>query len=177
LSPSTRDPHTADVLANELRNVVKLAEKTSGTPNPEVLLDKQVHGFRLVLTRTSSVESHQVNLSPRELEIARMIGKGLPNKMIADVLDISAWTVGTHLRRIFAKLSVPSRAAMIAKLLNQSAILSVFLSLSPCHGLEAAPGRFTAWDEFRSGSEMLASGTFGPNSNLHRFQPAARHRA
>ena len=125
LCPSTQDPHTADVLANELRNVVNLAERKSGTSDSEVLLDKQLHGFRLVLTRTARVESHQVTLSPRELEIARMIGKGLPNKMIADVLEISTWTVGTHLRRMFAKLSVPSRAAMIAKLLEQSAILSV----------------------------------------------------
>jgi len=130
LPPSTRDPHTADVLANELRNVVKLAERTPGTPNPEVLLDKQVHGFRLVLTRTSIVESHQVTLSPRELEIARMIGKGLPKKMIADLLDISTWTVGTHLRRIFAKLSVPSRAAMVAKLLKNSVFLSIELLIS-----------------------------------------------
>lgn len=130
VSPSTRDPHTADVLANELRNVVKLAEKTSGTSNTEVLLDKQIRGFRVVLTRAPNSENHEVTLSPRELEIARMIGKGLPNKMIADLLDISTWTVGTHLRRIFAKLSVPSRAAMVAKLLKNSVFLSIQLLIS-----------------------------------------------
>lgn len=57
-------------------------------------------------------------LSPREQEIARMVAKGYPNKTIAHVLDISTWTVGTHLRRIFAKLSVGSRAAMVARLLE-----------------------------------------------------------
>jgi DNA-binding CsgD family transcriptional regulator len=57
-------------------------------------------------------------LSPREHEIARMIARGHPNKTIAIVLEISCWTVGTHIRRIFAKLGVASRAAMIAKLME-----------------------------------------------------------
>jgi DNA-binding CsgD family transcriptional regulator len=57
-----------------------------------------------------------ISFSPRELEIARMIAKGLPNKTIAAVLEISSWTVATHLRRIFAKLHIASRAAMVAKM-------------------------------------------------------------
>ncbi len=55
-------------------------------------------------------------LSPRELEIARMTAEGLPNKTIASVLEISAHTVDTHLRRIFAKLGVGCRAALATKL-------------------------------------------------------------
>ncbi len=60
----------------------------------------------------------QVSLSPREQEIARMVAEGYPNKTIAAVLDISSWTVGTHLRRIFAKLGVRTRASMVARLLE-----------------------------------------------------------
>ncbi len=48
-----------------------------------------------------------------------MVAKGYPNKMIARVLEISSWTVSTHLRRIFAKLGVCSRAAMVAHLLEE----------------------------------------------------------
>jgi DNA-binding CsgD family transcriptional regulator len=59
-----------------------------------------------------------VSLSPREREIVRLVAKGLPNKVIADVLDISLWTVATHLRRIFAKLGVGTRAEMIARVLG-----------------------------------------------------------
>jgi DNA-binding CsgD family transcriptional regulator len=58
-------------------------------------------------------------LSPREQEICRMIAQGHPNKTIAAVLDISTWTVGTYLRRIFARLNVGSRAAMVATLMQQ----------------------------------------------------------
>jgi DNA-binding CsgD family transcriptional regulator len=57
-------------------------------------------------------------LSPREYEIARMVAKGHANKTIASLLDISSWTVSSHLRRIFSKLDVTSRAAMVARLLD-----------------------------------------------------------
>lgn len=56
------------------------------------------------------------SLSPREQEIARLVAIGYPNKTIAGILDISPWTVATHVRRIFNKLGVHGRAAMIAQL-------------------------------------------------------------
>ena len=37
----------------------------------------------------------------------------------AAVLDISVWTVSTHLRRVFAKFAVNSRAALVAKMIRQ----------------------------------------------------------
>lgn len=37
-------------------------------------------------------------------------------------LDISPWTVSTHLRRIFVKLGVTSRAAMVAKLMEDNCL-------------------------------------------------------
>ena len=55
-----------------------------------------------------------LGLSPRECEIARLVGRDLTNKEISAVLEISIWTVATHLRRIFAKLRVHSKAAMVA---------------------------------------------------------------
>ncbi|MGH8904724.1 MAG: helix-turn-helix domain-containing protein [Egibacteraceae bacterium] len=58
-------------------------------------------------------------LSPRESEIAQMVAEGHTNRAIASVLDISCWTVSSHLRRAFAKLDVRSRAAMVARLLEQ----------------------------------------------------------
>lgn len=86
----------------------------------EVVLDVEVEGFRCILLRLQPVgHGDDPTLSPREHEIARMVAKGYANKTIATVLDISSWTVGTYLRRIFAKLGVSSRAAMVARLLEQ----------------------------------------------------------
>lgn len=52
-------------------------------------------------------------LTPRELQIATLVAQGFPTKRIADKLRISDWTVATHLRRVFAKLNVDNRAAMV----------------------------------------------------------------
>lgn len=52
-------------------------------------------------------------LTERELQIVQLIAQGYSNKQIAHQLHISEWTVSTHLRRIFAKLGVDSRAAMV----------------------------------------------------------------
>ena len=45
------------------------------------------------------------------------------NKTIAAVLDISSWTVCTYLRRLFAKLNVCSRAAMVARLIEEGLLV------------------------------------------------------
>jgi DNA-binding CsgD family transcriptional regulator len=90
----------------------------SGNPVEEVLVDTEVDGARYLLLRMRRPGLNRIQLSPREQEIVRMVAKGHPNKVIADVLNISSWTVCTHLRRIFAKLGVGSRAAMVAQLLE-----------------------------------------------------------
>jgi DNA-binding CsgD family transcriptional regulator len=57
-----------------------------------------------------------LDLSPREYEIARLVANGYPNKTVAAILELSPWTVSTYLRRIYAKLGVRCRAAMVAQL-------------------------------------------------------------
>lgn len=52
-------------------------------------------------------------LTERELQITALVSQGKLNKQIADQLQISEWTVATHLRRVFSKLGVKSRAAMV----------------------------------------------------------------
>jgi len=54
-------------------------------------------------------------LTPRETQIARLVADGFVNKEIAAKLTISEWTVSTHMRRIFAKLGVETRAAMVLR--------------------------------------------------------------
>ena len=48
-------------------------------------------------------------LTPRELEVARMVHKGGNNKIIARKLDISERTVKAHLSSIFRKLHIENR--------------------------------------------------------------------
>ncbi|HLE78689.1 MAG TPA: helix-turn-helix transcriptional regulator [bacterium] len=58
----------------------------------------------------------RLRLSPREREIAALVAAGHPSKTIAAMLGISVWTVMTHLRRVYARFGVQSRAAMVATL-------------------------------------------------------------
>jgi DNA-binding CsgD family transcriptional regulator len=85
-----------------------------GDRSEQILLD--VDGDRYLLIRIPIAQSARLSLSPREWEIARMVAHGHPNKRIAALLHLSLWTIGTHVRRIFAKLGVNSRAAMVARL-------------------------------------------------------------
>jgi DNA-binding CsgD family transcriptional regulator len=55
-------------------------------------------------------------LTRRELEVAMLVSEGEGNKQVADRLKLSEWTVSTYLRRIYAKLGVRSRAAMVARI-------------------------------------------------------------
>ena len=45
-------------------------------------------------------------LTPREIEIVRMVGQGLRNKAIAERLSISEGTVKVHLHNIYEKLGI-----------------------------------------------------------------------
>lgn len=59
-------------------------------------------------------------LSRRELEVAVLIADGKCDKEIARQLGISNYTVREHIRRIFAKLKVCRRSAVIARLLRNA---------------------------------------------------------
>ena len=63
-----------------------------------------------------NVKDEYEGLTERELEILRLVGKGLTNKRIGKRLYISDRTVQAHLSNIFSKLGVESRteAAMYA---------------------------------------------------------------
>lgn len=52
-------------------------------------------------------------LTDREREVLRLIGRGLPNQGIAEELVITEATVKTHVGNILSKLQVPDRAAAI----------------------------------------------------------------
>jgi DNA-binding NarL/FixJ family response regulator len=50
-------------------------------------------------------------LTPRELEVLRLVALGLTNHEVADRLFLSRRTVDTHLHRVYEKLGVSGRAA------------------------------------------------------------------
>jgi len=57
---------------------------------------------------------HPHGLTPRELQVLRLVAAGKTNKIIAAELFLSEKTVDRHVSNIFNKLDVPSRAAATA---------------------------------------------------------------
>ena len=51
-------------------------------------------------------------LTPQELQVARLVAEGLPNREVAARLFVSPRTVEFHLRNVFAKAGVTSRAEL-----------------------------------------------------------------
>ena len=93
---------------------------------PEVLLEcvRAVHEGRQWIDRDTVTRAlHSAiardsakaadTLTPRELEIVRMVAQGLRNKAIAERLSISEGTVKVHLHNIYEKLGVDGRLELV----------------------------------------------------------------
>lgn len=80
-------------------------------------------------------------LSPREKEIALLLARGCTNKAIAAELGISVYTVSSHLRRLFAKLDVVTRAGAVGAIARRTDVFAAPVAATvdavrePCAGV------------------------------------------
>ena len=56
------------------------------------------------------VQSEGDSLTRRELEVLKLLVKGLRNAEVAVALDLAESTIATHLKSIYRKLGISSRA-------------------------------------------------------------------
>ena len=76
---------------------------------------------RLAARRQREQLEHRLGeLTERERDVMRLVARGIPNKLIADELDISVRTVEVHRARVFDKMDVKS-AVELANLLREVA--------------------------------------------------------
>ena len=61
----------------------------------------------------------QSHISPREMEVVRLVVDGRSNDEIGAQLGIGVKTVETHLRRLFERLSVASRTELAARAIRE----------------------------------------------------------
>jgi DNA-binding NarL/FixJ family response regulator len=74
-----------------------------------------------ITARIKECESRSV-LSPREIEILEMVARGLTNKEIGRVLEISHYTVRNHINHISVKLNAGDRTEAATVALQQGII-------------------------------------------------------
>lgn len=96
----------------------RLLEKVIGTVQAgEVWVGRKLIDRLVELVASSAAPHRQPNidnavfdsLTPREREIAVLVGEGVSNKIIARRLDITERTVKAHLGAVFSKLGMPGR--------------------------------------------------------------------
>jgi ATP/maltotriose-dependent transcriptional regulator MalT len=88
-------------------------------------------GSLVALNQTQSTRGHVARaairsseiLSVRECDILTMVGRGLSNKRIAQALTIAPETVKSHVKRIFVKLAVKTRAEAVSRAGTQGLLL------------------------------------------------------
>ncbi|MFJ4853584.1 response regulator [Streptomyces sp. NPDC088730] len=82
------------------------------------VLDREVQDRLLATVRTRPPAPGQAlpaELTPREREVLTLIGRGLPNRAIAEKLFISEATVKTHINNLFAKADIKDRADAVRR--------------------------------------------------------------
>ncbi|MFO7546011.1 MAG: response regulator transcription factor [Trueperaceae bacterium] len=110
----------ADYEAARTRELVGLACASLGDADTAALeLDAARAAYRRLgaapdLARLDGGRNQRHGLTPRELEVLRMVAAGGTNKAIAAELELSERTVERHLSNVYDKLAVSSRAAATA---------------------------------------------------------------
>jgi NarL family two-component system response regulator LiaR len=89
--------------ASEIARAIRSA--VAGEP----VLESRVAGKIMARFRQGQEGNPHEQLTPRELEVLRLIGQGKSNQEIADELIIGIKTVKTHVSNILSKLNVEDR--------------------------------------------------------------------
>ncbi|WP_425413499.1 response regulator [Micromonospora rhizosphaerae] len=107
-----------DVTADHLAAAVRLVDTGDALLAPSItrrLVQRFAAGDQRVGERPSTPAIHRdlAVLTPRELEVLTLLGRGLSNTELAQQLTLSEATVKTHVARIFAKLTLRDRAQAV----------------------------------------------------------------
>ena len=129
-------------LASALEDAGRLAGRTGDTERAVTLLSRALRtyadlgaswdaarargrlrelGVRRKLVTVTRPQRGWAGLTEAELDVVRLVARGLTNREAADRLYLSVHTVGSHLRSAFAKLGINSRVELAHIASNQPA--------------------------------------------------------
>lgn len=93
-----------DISPEELAHAIRAARRGEAVLHPAVAA-KLMQEFNTPRPNEPPVEQ----LTPREMDVLRLVAKGMSNKEIADTLIVSEKTVKTHISNILSKLHLADR--------------------------------------------------------------------
>jgi DNA-binding NarL/FixJ family response regulator len=105
-----------DVTPAHLAAAVRLVGTGDALLAPSItrrLVEKFASGDRGRHPHTQAMHRELTGLTPREVEVLALMGRGLSNSELADALILSEATVKTHVARMFAKLALRDRAQAV----------------------------------------------------------------
>jgi DNA-binding NarL/FixJ family response regulator len=99
-----RKPEEATALIDEVRAICEPLRAKPTLARVDALRER-------LAAAPQSAPSYPAGLSEREVEVLRLVAEGLTDAEVAERLFLSPRTIGSHLRSIYNKIGVGSRAA------------------------------------------------------------------
>lgn len=93
------------------------------------IMDRTMDGESVWPDRTPEVQigkASSFEFTPRELDVLRLIVRGLPDAAIAEELHISVATVRTHIGELFRKTGYSNRVRLACDVINKDLIVEGF---------------------------------------------------
>ncbi len=108
------DSESEDLVALALR-LPELIAGELGVSLPPLRVDAERHGeqVEIRIARHALGGASRPALTPRQLEVLRLLDRGLMTKQVATELGISQFTVNNHIRAILTALGASSRTSAI----------------------------------------------------------------
>lgn len=111
-----------DVKSDEIINAIKEVNKGNVLLHPEIAT-KVVKAFNSINNHNTIYDNKEIkrtlnDLTPREMEISKLVAQGKSNKEISKELFITEGTVKNHLTRILSKLELRDRTQLALYIKN-----------------------------------------------------------
>lgn len=118
-----RDDDALPVLADVAEALTELGAHNDADRVVRLLAGRG--GNTLTVARGRGRPGYGNRLSPRELEVTRLLVEGLTNRQIADALTVSAQTVASQVKSAMRKLDVTSRTALAVRVVESGLIVGL----------------------------------------------------
>ena len=108
-------------------------------------------------------------LTPRELDVLRLVCEGHSNDEISDVLGIQVTTVKYHINNVFGKLDVRRHTQAVALAVHLNIVIPNWLSRHVCYRVDHLLAK-----ERTSAVSRLAESSFGRGRAIEREDALGR---